>query len=88
MIDGMARIGSIAARVAGAALFVVALVLPIAPAWGHAAYTGSDPPDEGTVARPPSEVWAEYSEPIGPGSYLKIYDPCGARVDNGDWSYS
>lgn len=36
------------------------------------------------MSSPPSEVWAEFTEPPAPGSTLKVYDGCGAQVDNGD----
>jgi methionine-rich copper-binding protein CopC len=32
----------------------------------------------------PSEVSANYTEPLSDGSYLKVYDPCGDQVDSGD----
>lgn len=54
------------------------------PASAHAAYKDSDPPDESTVASPPSSVWAEFTEPVTMDSSLSVTDPCGARVDNGD----
>ena len=63
---------------------VAVLVAVSGPAWGHAAYSGSDPPDEGVVSRPPSEVVAEFTEPPAEGSSLSIVDACGQRVDNGD----
>jgi methionine-rich copper-binding protein CopC len=50
----------------------------------HAAYKGSDPADGSSVSSPPSRVIAEFTEPVVQDSYLEVYDPCGARVDNGD----
>ena len=50
----------------------------------HAAYSGSNPPDESVVSTPPSEVTAEFTEPPAEGSSLSIVDECGRRVDNGD----
>lgn len=70
---------------AGTAL-ALALFLP-SPAAAHAAYDGSNPPDKGTVSAPPSEVWAEFTEPPADGSTLQIVDPCGERVDAGDYRY-
>lgn len=53
-------------------------------AGAHAAYESSDPANDSTVSSPPSRVTAEFTEPVVDGSYLAVYDPCGARVDNGD----
>ena len=65
-------------------MFVAMLLAFIQPALGHAAYSDSDPGHEETVSSPPSEVWAEFTEPPAPGSTLKIYDECRTKVDNGD----
>jgi len=47
----------------------------------HATYESSEPPDEGTVRSPPSQVTAEFSEPlIGDNSFMDVTDPCGADV--------
>lgn len=54
------------------------------PAGAHAAYKYSNPDDESTVAQAPPEIWAEYTEPPTDASYMEVYDPCGAQVDNGD----
>lgn len=62
---------------------VAAVLLP-APARGHAAYKQSSPADRSTVASPPSSVWAEYTEPPTPSSYMRVFDPCGRQVDHGD----
>jgi methionine-rich copper-binding protein CopC len=72
------------AGLAAAALFVVGA----SPALAHAAYKDSDPADEATVANPPTQVTAEFTEPITDSSYLEVYDPCGDRVDNGDTTVS
>ena len=53
-------------------------------AGAHAAYKFSSPDDESTVAQAPVEIWAEYTEPPTDASYLEVFDPCGAQVDNGD----
>lgn len=29
-------------------------------------------------------MWAEYTEPPAPSSYLRVFDPCGRQVDHGD----
>jgi methionine-rich copper-binding protein CopC len=68
------------------ALLALGVLLP-APAGAHASYDGSNPPDKGTVSAPPSEVWAEFTEPPAQGSTLQIVDPCGQRVDAGDYRY-
>lgn len=59
-----------------------------APAWGHAAYKSSEPPNGGRVSSPPSRVTAEFTEPLAGGSYLRVTDPCGDQVDNGDVAIS
>lgn len=63
-------------------LLVVGLVTT---ASAHAAYKGSNPADGATVSSPPSEVWAEFTEPpeSSEASRLEVYDPCGTRVDTG-----
>lgn len=66
--------------VAVAALF--AATAPVALA--HAAYKGSDPADGATVASPPVQISAEFTEPITESSSMSVFDPCGAQVDNGD----
>jgi methionine-rich copper-binding protein CopC len=65
---------------------LVALGALVSPARAHAAYKDSDPPDEGTVSSPPSQVTAEFTEPLANGSYLQVFSPCGDRVDGGDVS--
>lgn len=68
-----------------AALALWLLAVPISPAGAHAAYKESNPADGATVSSPPSEVWAEFTEPpeSSEASRLEVYDPCGARVDTG-----
>ena len=63
-----------------------ALLFPAAPATAHTAYKQSDPADESTVSNPPSSIWAEFTEPPTEESNLKVYGPCGGRVDPGDSS--
>jgi len=64
---------------------VIAMIAAFAaPAFAHAAYKSSDPPDNGQVAGPPGEVTATFTEPLANGSFLEITDPCGERVDGGD----
>jgi methionine-rich copper-binding protein CopC len=58
------------------------------PAFAHAAYKDSDPADGATVASPPAQVTAEFTEPMTDNSYLEVYGPCGDRVDNGDTTVS
>lgn len=70
-----------AALTLGLALGLLSLT---APAWGHAAYKSSEPPNGGRVSSPPSRITAEFTEPLAGGSYLRVTDPCGERVDNGD----
>lgn len=74
---------SVAVLVCFAALGAVA-----APAAAHAAYKDSDPQDGSTVSTPPSAVWAEFTEPLAQGSYLRVFDPCGTQVDHGDTTLS
>lgn len=75
-------------RFVGALGLVVSLSFVAAsPAWAHADYRGSTPSDGATVSEAPSEVVAEFTEPPAPGSTLRIFDPCGAQVDSGSYSY-
>lgn len=64
-------------------LLLVGGLVPSASA--HAAYKDSNPADGATVSSPPSEVWAEFTEPpeSSEASRLEVYDPCGERVDSG-----
>ena len=72
----------------GLALVVFTLVALPAPAYAHAAYKTSDPPNRSKVASAPASLWAEFTEPLASGSYLQVFDPCGDRVDNGDTEIS
>ena len=77
----------IPANRAGIAVAMIALMVGLwaAPASAHAAYKDSSPADKSTVSSPPTEVWAEFTEPpeSSEASRLEIYDPCGVRVDSG-----
>ena len=64
---------------------VVIAIVPAGPALGHASYESSDPPDDGTVSSPPSEVTADFTEPLQADSYMDVTDPCGRDV-GGDTS--
>lgn len=71
------------ATLAGAA--AAAVLAAAAPAaLAHAAYKSSNPADESTVASPPSQVTAEFTEPLTDSSSMSVFDPCGAQVDHGD----
>ena len=62
-------------------LFVVLLALaPAAPASAHAAYRSSNPANGATVSAPPSQVTAEFTEPVTRDSWLEVVDPCGQVV--------
>lgn len=50
------------------------------PASAHAALRDSNPRAGATVSSPPSEVWAEYTEPPQQGARLDVIDPCGTKV--------
>ena len=72
-------------RLAGLGLLAAILVIPLgSTASAHAAYKDSNPADEASVTQAPAEIWAEYTEPPSQGSYLRVFDPCGEQVDNGD----
>ena len=75
------RFGSSAGLLLLAALVVCVLAMP---ALAHARYVGSDPSDGEKLSSPPSEVSAEYSEPLEPDSHMEVYNACGQRVDGGD----
>lgn len=72
----------------GLVLVLFALLGIPAPAHAHASYKTSDPPNRSTVGAAPASIWAEFTEPLGSGSYLQVYDPCGRRVDNNDTQIS
>lgn len=68
---------------AGAAAAVI--LAAAAPAvLAHAAYKSSNPADKSTVASPPGQVTAEFTEPLTDSSSMSVFDPCGQQVDNGD----
>jgi methionine-rich copper-binding protein CopC len=56
------------------------LLLQATPATAHARYEGSSPGDGETVGSPPSQVQADFSEPVTSDSYLEVTDPCGEVV--------
>ncbi len=59
---------------------LVAGLMAATPAFAHAKYKSSNPPDGGTVASAPSEITAEFTEPMSGGSYMDVTDPCGRDV--------
>lgn len=68
-------------RVLSVVFGAVFAVMTTTAASAHATYEDSDPPDGGTVASPPSEVTADFSEPlISEDSYMRVTDPCGRNV--------
>ena len=74
-----------AMRALGAVAVGCSLVLATpSAALAHPRYKSSDPPSNGEVSRPPTEVYVEFSEPITSGSSMDITDPCGRNVDSGD----
>ncbi|HYI46269.1 MAG TPA: copper resistance CopC family protein [Actinomycetota bacterium] len=73
------------ARLVATAVVALAIVGGAsAPASAHAAYKNSDPADESSVSSAPSQIWAEFTEPPGPGSFMEVFDECGEQVDAGD----
>jgi methionine-rich copper-binding protein CopC len=68
---------------AGAA--AAAILTAAAPAvLAHAAYKSSNPADGSTVASPPGQITAEFTEPLTDSSSMSVFDPCGDQVDHGD----
>jgi methionine-rich copper-binding protein CopC len=73
------------AKVTLAGAAVTAMLAAAAPAvLAHAAYKSSDPADGSTVASPPSQISAEFTEPLTDSSSMSVFDPCGEKVDHGD----
>ena len=69
------------ARLAAFAGAATAFVLLMSvPAFGHAAYESSEPADDSTISSSPSEVTAEFTEPLSEPSYMDVTDPCGRDV--------
>jgi methionine-rich copper-binding protein CopC len=60
--------------------FVLLLVLQASPAAAHARFEASTPGDGQTVSSPPSQVDADFSEPVTSDSFLEVTDPCGNVV--------
>lgn len=68
-------------RVLSVVFGAVFAVMTTTAASAHATYEDSDPPDGATVGSPPSEVTADFSEPlISEDSYMRVTDPCGRNV--------
>ncbi|MFI9823134.1 copper resistance CopC/CopD family protein [Streptomyces sp. NPDC052013] len=62
-----------------------ALLTGAAPASAHAALTGSDPRQGAVVDKAPAQVSLTFSEPVAVGDdALRVLDPKGKRVDQGD----
>lgn len=68
-----------------ACLVVIGLVtlMSVTSALAHATYKSSNPDDESTVSSPPSQITAEFTEPMTGGSYMDVTDPCGRDVGSG-----
>jgi methionine-rich copper-binding protein CopC len=69
------------AAIAGAATVFVVLFTGTAQA--HATYKSSNPADESTVSSAPSQITAEFTEPMSNGSYMTVWDPCGEDSSSG-----
>ena len=81
-------------RVSLALIFGAALVWGAAPAVAAGAsggpqsgamapqYMSSDPENGSASHEPPESVSISFSEPLGEGSSLRIYDPCANRIDD------
>lgn len=69
------------AVIAGAVTAFVALFSGTALA--HATYKSSNPADESTVAAAPSQITAEFTEPMTGGSLMDVTDPCGRDSGTG-----
>lgn len=67
-------------RLFGALAVLVVLLFQADPAAAHARYESSTPNDGETVSSPPSQVQADFSEPVTSSSYLRVTDPCGEVV--------
>lgn len=65
-----------------AAAAILAVAAPVVLA--HAAYKSSNPADKSTVASPPGQITAEFTEPLTDSSSMSVFDPCGQQVDHGD----
>lgn len=62
-----------------------ALLAGAAPAFAHAALTGSDPRQGTVVDKAPAQVSLTFSEPVAVSDdALRVLDPKGERVDKGD----
>ena len=68
-----------------AVLFIIALgaVLPVVPAMAHAELRRSDPAAGDTLDRVPTEVFLWFSEPLGTGSKISVFDNQFQNVDMG-----
>jgi hypothetical protein len=71
---------------AGAAFASIAIAGWASGAAAHAASKESGAADGSTVSAPPASVWAEYTEPPAPGSYLRVFDNPSAAAARPDAS--
>ncbi|MEU9332987.1 copper resistance protein CopC [Streptomyces sp. NPDC048290] len=79
---------SIAPRLRSLVLLLMAvtgaLFLGAAPAWAHAALTGSDPQQGAVVEQAPAQISLTFSEPVSaPEGSLRVLGPKGERADTG-----
>ena len=86
-ISGSLRFSSrmgLTRRLAVIAGTAAALVVSFAlPAFAHATYKSSNPPNKGSVSSAPSQITAEFTEPMTSGSYMDVTDPCGRDSGTG-----
>lgn len=68
----------------GLLLALVMLPSSWSPAGAHASCDGTDPAEKATISQPPSSVSADCTEPLVEGSRIRVVDPCGNEVDDGN----
>jgi copper transport protein len=65
-------------------LALTVLLVPVSPAWAHAALLESSPADGAVLQDPPSEVVLRYSESVGTSlGAVRVVAPDGSRADTG-----
>jgi methionine-rich copper-binding protein CopC len=59
---------------------VIALTVPVSPAWGHAALQDSDPGQGARLDAVPPSVIVTYAEPPTNASVFHVFDGCNSDV--------
>ncbi len=71
-------------RFAFSVCLIIVCVATLVPALAHAALVRADRAPDAILDRAPSSVYTWFSQPLSPGSHLKLFDAQFQVVDKGD----